>query len=259
MRRVVEDVAPHSSREIGRGRRVLLIYRDRCEGHIYASHLLRKSIKRGEIGVYISCFEETEGLRESLRALGGGVKEMVEGGMLKIIGSEMAANYLEGLLKIEKKEIIKEGDIPEGSQIYLDLGLKIEDYIVMKLCDERLRDALPPKATLTLGYDLGRMIGINIETLSKIMKAQDSIIFSFREGRKVFVEAVESGLCKVLGRVPCDTILNILERRYHIMKESIPDEFRVFRETLTELLGRGGLIIEKIILKKFHTRMIREG
>ncbi|MFB0543370.1 MAG: hypothetical protein ACETVR_01185 [Candidatus Bathyarchaeia archaeon] len=258
MRKVVENFAPHSSREIGRGERVLLIYRDRREGYAYASRLLQKSIKSGRIGVYISCFEETEELRESLRALGEWVKEMEEGGMLKIIGSEKITNYLEDLLRNERKETIEGGDIPEGSQIYLDLGLYTKENMIMKLCDEGLRDVIPEKATLIMGYDSRRMAGINIETLSKIMRAQDSIIFSFREGRRAFVEAVEFVMCKVLGRVPCDTILNILEKRYHIEKESISEEFRVFRELLTELFGYGGLIIEKIILKEFHTRITME-
>lgn len=258
MRNMIEDVEPHSSREIGRGRRVLLIYRDRHEGYAYASRLLHRGIKRKRIGVYISCFEETEELRGSLRALGGWVKEMEEERMLKIIGSERIANYLEDLLRNERKETIEGGDIPEGAQIYLDLGLYLKENTVMKRYDERLRDAIPKKATLIVGYDSWRMVGINIETLSKIMRAQDSIIFSFREGRKAFVEAVEYVICKVLGRIPRDTILNILKKRYHIRKESIPEEFRVFRELLTELLGYGGLILEKIIFKEFHTRITRE-
>ena len=257
MRKTGGGVAPHTSREISGGKRVLLIYRDRREGHAYASHILHEGINKGRKGVYISCFEETEELRDSLRALGGWVKEIEEAGMLEIIGSERAANYFEDLLKIEGKKIIEGGDIPEGSQIYFDLGLYKKDT-VMKLCDERIRDALTPNATLIIGYDLERLAGINVETLSEIMRVQDSIIFSFMEGRKALVESVESVICKVFGHVPCDTILNILEQRYHIKKESIPDEFRVFRKILIELLGYGGLIIEKIILEEFNTHIIGE-
>jgi hypothetical protein len=173
---------------------------------------------------------------------------MEEKGRLKIIGSEGVAGYLEGLLRTEGTE--KREVLPEGSKIYLDV-----DYRCMKLCEDKLREAPHFNMTLIFGCELGRMRGIDTESLSRIVKMQDSLIFSFKDGTKAFVDDVESVMCNIFGNVAYKTILNILEQRYHIKIDSIPEEFKSFREALTEIIGWGDLITEKMIIEELLTTM----
>ena len=235
-----------SSKEGNSVERILFIYRDRNEGHAYALQIL-KGIVKGGLGIYISSFEETEKIRKSLMTLDKEVSEMEEHGILKIVGSESAANYLEDLLRIEETE--KRDFVPEGSRIYLDVG-----YKCMKLYEEKLRETPHLNITLVLGYELGRMKEIDIESFSRIVKVQDSLLLSFKDGMEAFVEGVESVMCNIFGSVACKTIFDILEQRYHIKRESIPEEFKAFREALTGLIGKGELITEKMIIEELLTR-----
>jgi hypothetical protein len=98
MKELVKIPVSHFSKEGDSVERVLLIYRDQCEGQAYALQLL-KGVARGRLGIYISCFEETEDLRKSLRTLGEWVSKMEEEGVLKIIGSESAEGYLGFLIR----------------------------------------------------------------------------------------------------------------------------------------------------------------
>jgi hypothetical protein len=125
----------------------------------------------------------------------------------------------------------------------------------MKLYEGKLREAPLLNITLILGYELGRMRDIDTESFLRIIKAQDSLLFSSKEGTKVFVDEVESAMCNIFGCVACKTILTLLEQRYHIKRESILEEFKVFREALTGLIGKGGLITEKMIIEELLTRI----
>jgi hypothetical protein len=62
-------------------------------------------------------------------------------------------------------------------------------------------------------------------------------------------------MCNIFGNVAYKTILNILEQRYHIKIDSIPEEFKSFREALTEIIGWGELITEKMIIEELLTTM----
>jgi len=251
MREIIRWTEPRGREGGANRRRVLLIYRDHREGCIYALRLLRRSIEGGRKVFYLSLSERTEGLMEILRDSMG----WVGGEPLKIIGSEEARDYLGTLLGAEM------GWAPEDAQIYLDLGLDPlpKESLILRLCDENIREALPPGVTLILGCGLKLMSEIDMNTFIEIMDAHDSILFSFGEGRKAFSEAVEFVVCRVLGRVPCDTIFKILEQRYNLRKEAIAEEFCMFKGFLRGLFGYGGTIIKRLILEELYKWAVEKG
>ena len=70
-----------------------------------------------------------------------------------------------------------------------------------------------------------------------------------REFDRVFLDAVDAVFCQVFGEVTAQMIFLHLERNKGLKREEIPRKVEEFNSDLTELLGSGAHILERLIIR----------
>lgn len=68
------------------------------------------------------------------------------------------------------------------------------------------------------------------------------------------IEVIEEALEEVFGRTTKNTIFSILVTKYHVEKQDIPKNPKIFQKMLIEILGSGEQVIEKLIIEKVSER-----
>jgi hypothetical protein len=68
------------------------------------------------------------------------------------------------------------------------------------------------------------------------------------------VQAVDEALL-VPGEIVRTAIYERIERSYHVRREEIPEKLETFHRALQELLGAGGKVMEKLIVRNLYRRL----
>lgn len=86
----------------------------------------------------------------------------------------------------------------------------------------------------------------------------DSIdVFRVDKGKefdRVFLDVVDEVFWQVFGETVSDTILLHLERHNGLSREEIPHNVEEFSSGLSELLGSGAHILERLVIKLLYSR-----
>lgn len=70
----------------------------------------------------------------------------------------------------------------------------------------------------------------------------------------MFVDALMEGLM-VLGESPRDSLLQFLQKNYGLRREDIAKKPEVFSQALEKIFGRGGSVLEAIVIKKLYEKL----
>ena len=66
---------------------------------------------------------------------------------------------------------------------------------------------------------------------------------------------IEKSLNQVFGETSTRLIYDHLESNHHLRREDIPENLEIFFSGLEEMYGFGAKLLEKLILKKLHTKL----
>jgi len=69
------------------------------------------------------------------------------------------------------------------------------------------------------------------------------------------LDAIDETLCLVMSEQMKEAIYALLEKYYGLRREEIPRKPDLFATCLEKIFGRAALVIEKVVLKRFYSKL----
>jgi len=78
---------------------------------------------------------------------------------------------------------------------------------------------------------------------------------SMKEFEKILLETIDESMAQVFGNTSTEVIYDYLKGNHKLGKETIPENLEIFSSSLEKMFGFGAILLEKLVLKKFYTKL----